>query len=123
MHSFTGENGSKACKNRRRIYLLREGEAFPDLLSLPTGSLKPFTKYLQSQISKRVYELGENNESDLALLSDNKITAENFKRLAILIGNNEKETAELKKTIPEEQANLKDTADTLTLMEKVASGT
>ena len=48
----TGENGSKACKNRRRIYLLREGEAFPDLLSLPTGSLKPFTKYLQSQISK-----------------------------------------------------------------------
>ena len=24
----TGENGSKACKNRRRIYVLREGEIF-----------------------------------------------------------------------------------------------
>ena len=48
----TGENGSKACKNRRRIYLLREGEMFPMLLSLPTGSLKTFTKYLQTQLSK-----------------------------------------------------------------------
>jgi len=48
----SGENGSKACKNRRRIYLLREGEMFPMLLSLPTGSLRGFTKYLQSQISK-----------------------------------------------------------------------
>ena len=48
----SGENGAKACKNRRRIYLLREGEMFPMLLSLPTGSLKPFTKYLQLQLSK-----------------------------------------------------------------------
>jgi hypothetical protein len=48
----TGENGSKACKNRRRFYLLREGEMFPMLLSLPTGSLKAFTKYLQSLLSK-----------------------------------------------------------------------
>jgi hypothetical protein len=40
MNQFgTGENGSKACKNRRRIYVLREGEIFPLLLSLPTGSL------------------------------------------------------------------------------------
>lgn len=35
----SGENGAKACKNRRRIYLLREGEIFPMILSLPTGSL------------------------------------------------------------------------------------
>lgn len=48
----TDENGSKACKNRRRIYLLRAGEMFPMLLSLPTGSLKSFTKYLQTQLSK-----------------------------------------------------------------------
>ncbi len=48
----TGENGSKACKNRRRIYLLREGEVFPMLLSLPTGSLKEFTKYIKRLLSK-----------------------------------------------------------------------
>lgn len=48
----TGENGSKACKNRRRIYVLREGEVFPLLLSLPTGSLKEFTKFIKRLLSK-----------------------------------------------------------------------
>ena len=48
----TGENGAKACKNRRRIYVLREGEVFPLLLSLPTGSLKELTKYLKRLLSK-----------------------------------------------------------------------
>jgi len=48
----TGENGAKACKNRRRVYILREGEVFPLLLSLPTGSLKAFTKYIKVQLSK-----------------------------------------------------------------------
>jgi hypothetical protein len=48
----SGENGSKACKNRRRLYVLREGEMFPMLLSLPTGSLKPFARYLQTVLSK-----------------------------------------------------------------------
>lgn len=48
----TGENGSKACKNRRRIYILREGEIFPLLLSLPTGSLREFTKYLKRLLTK-----------------------------------------------------------------------
>ena len=33
----TGENGAKACKERRRLYLLLEGEVFPMVLSLPTG--------------------------------------------------------------------------------------
>lgn len=48
----TGENGSKACKNRRRIYVLREGEIFPLLLSLPTGSLRELTRYLKRLLSK-----------------------------------------------------------------------
>lgn len=48
----TGENGAKACKARRRLYLLREGEIFPMILSLPTGSLKPFTRYLMRLYSK-----------------------------------------------------------------------
>jgi len=48
----TGENGAKACRNKRRVYLLREGEIFPLLLTLPTGSLKAFTKYIKTQLSK-----------------------------------------------------------------------
>jgi hypothetical protein len=48
----SGENGSKACKNRRRIYVLREGEIFPLLLSLPTGSLKEYTRYIKRLLSK-----------------------------------------------------------------------
>lgn len=48
----SGENGSKACKNRRRIFVMREGEIFPLLLSLPTGSLKEFTKYVKRLLSK-----------------------------------------------------------------------
>lgn len=48
----TGENGSKACKNRRRIFVLCEGEIFPLLLSLPTGSLKELTRYLKRLLSK-----------------------------------------------------------------------
>lgn len=34
----SGEGQSKACKNRRMIYVLMEGELFPIVLSLPTGS-------------------------------------------------------------------------------------
>lgn len=48
----SGESGAKACKNRRRIYLLREGEIFPMILSLPTGSLKSFTRYIMRLLSK-----------------------------------------------------------------------
>ena len=48
----SGEGGGKACKNRRRIYILREGEAFPVLLSLPTGSLREFTRYIQRLLSR-----------------------------------------------------------------------
>ena len=48
----SGEGSGKACKNRRRIYLLREGEIFPMILSLPTGSLKDFTRYLMRLLSK-----------------------------------------------------------------------
>ncbi len=48
----SGEGQSKACKNRRMIYILQEGEIFPLVLSLPTGSLKEFTKYVKRQLSK-----------------------------------------------------------------------
>lgn len=48
----SGKNGAKACKNRQRLYLLREGEIFPVILSLPTGSLKGFSRYLMRLIPK-----------------------------------------------------------------------
>ena len=48
----SGENGGKACKTKRRVYLLREGEAIPTLLTLPTGSLGDFSKYIMRVISK-----------------------------------------------------------------------
>ncbi len=48
----SGENGAKACKNRRLIYLLREGEIFPLILSLPTGSLKDYSRYIMRLLTK-----------------------------------------------------------------------
>jgi hypothetical protein len=48
----SGEGQSKLCKNRRQIYILPENELFPMVLSLPTGSLKEFTKYVKHQLTK-----------------------------------------------------------------------
>ena len=48
----SGENGSKACKNKHQIYLLRENEMFPLILSLPTSSNKEFSKYIKRLLSK-----------------------------------------------------------------------
>ena len=48
----TGINGAKACKEKRRLYLLREGDIFPMVLSLPTGSLKAFSRYLMKCLPK-----------------------------------------------------------------------
>ena len=48
----SGEGKSKACKNRRMLYILPEGEYFPMTLSLPTGSLRSFTTYVKHQLSK-----------------------------------------------------------------------
>lgn len=46
------EGSGKACRNKRSLYLIREGEMFPQVLTLPTGSLKEFSKYLKRQMSK-----------------------------------------------------------------------
>ena len=48
----SGENGGKACKNKRRVYVLRKGELIPVLLTLPTGSIKEFTVYIQQLLAK-----------------------------------------------------------------------
>lgn len=47
----TAEDGrGKACKNMRRIYILKEGEALPYLLTLPPTSLKNITDYIGLRI-------------------------------------------------------------------------
>lgn len=48
----SGENGGMACKQKRRMYLLREGEVLPIIMTVPTGSLKEFTKYITRLVSK-----------------------------------------------------------------------
>ena len=48
----SGDGQSKLCKNKRMLYILREGELFPITLSLPTVSLKSFTNYVKSQLSR-----------------------------------------------------------------------
>ena len=48
----SGENGGMACKQKRRIYLLREGEILPVIMTLPTGSLAEFTKYITRLVVK-----------------------------------------------------------------------
>lgn len=48
----SGENGSKACKNKHQMYLLRENEIFPVILSLPTSSNKEFSRYIKRLLSR-----------------------------------------------------------------------
>lgn len=43
----------KACKNMHRVYILREGEALPLLLTLPPTSLKNLSDYLGLRIVSR----------------------------------------------------------------------
>lgn len=49
----TAEDGKgKGCKNMHRVYLLRSGELFPILLTLPPTSLKSLADYLKRVITK-----------------------------------------------------------------------
>ena len=48
----TGEGKSKACKNRRMLYILQENEFFPVVLSLPPGSVGSYSNYVKRLISK-----------------------------------------------------------------------
>ena len=48
----SGENGSKACKNKHQMYLLRESEIFPVILSLPTSSNREFSRYIKRLLSR-----------------------------------------------------------------------
>lgn len=54
------KGNGKACKNGHRIYLLRENEQLPILLTLPPTSLKAFKDYIAKRLvmkGKRSYEV------------------------------------------------------------------
>lgn len=48
----SGDGNGKACKNRRMLYILQEGELFPIMISIPIGSIKAFSEYAKRQLSK-----------------------------------------------------------------------
>lgn len=48
----SGGKKAKACKNRHMLYLIREGEIFPVVINLPTGSLRSFKDYVKHQLTK-----------------------------------------------------------------------
>jgi hypothetical protein len=48
----SGENGGKGCKQKRRLYILREGETLPTIFIVPTGSIADFSKYVMRLLSK-----------------------------------------------------------------------
>ena len=50
----SADNGrGKACKNMRRLYIMREGDIFPMVLSLPGTALKSFDGYRIRLVGKR----------------------------------------------------------------------
>ena len=91
----SAKNGGKACKQKRRIYLLREGEALPTILSLPTGSLGEFSKYVMRLLSKgkktngvvtkftlkKAQNSGGINYSQAVFAVDRELTAEELKNV------------------------------------------
>ena len=47
----SGEDGqSKACKNAHRLYILRSGELYPVVITIPPTSLKSLSDYLAKRI-------------------------------------------------------------------------
>jgi hypothetical protein len=60
---------------------------------------------------------------DLAFLNENKITAENYRRIEKLIIDSQFEIADLEKSLLPERENLKNAADILATCEKISGGT
>jgi len=62
----SAEDGrGKACKNMHRVYLLRSGEMFPLLITLPPTSIKPLSNY----IAKRVLAKGKRTTDVITKIS------------------------------------------------------
>jgi hypothetical protein len=67
----SNDDGSgKACKNSHRVYILRSGEMFPILLTLPPTSIRSFADYL----GKRVISKGKRSYGVITKLTLRKAT-------------------------------------------------
>lgn len=44
------EGSGKGCKNMHRVYILRDGDVFPMLVTLPPTSIKPFSGFLAKRV-------------------------------------------------------------------------
>ncbi len=96
----SGENGGMACKQKRRLYLIREGEVLPMIMTLPTGSLGEFTKYVtrlvtrgmkaNSVVTKFTLKRAQNstgiNYSQAVCAVDRVLSAEEKKNISVLTG-------------------------------------
>ena len=49
----SGNNGGKACKTKRRLFLLLENNSLPVILTLPTTSLGDYSKFITRIVGKR----------------------------------------------------------------------
>ncbi len=55
----SGGTKAKACKNRRTVYILREGEFIPIILSVPAGSVGAYNDYVKHLFSKQHLMTGQ----------------------------------------------------------------
>ena len=115
----SGANGGKACRNKRRVYLLREGELLPVLLAIPTGSLRTFSDYVKRLVARGIkpstvvtkfsIEKAQNNGPAYAQLQfsvDRTLTADEQEAVASMVAQ-VKEFAE-NTTIEENPAEMID---------------
>ncbi|MCM3746563.1 hypothetical protein M3223_04260 [Paenibacillus pasadenensis] len=51
-NQFGPNNEPKPCKNQERLYLLREGDIFPVIITVPPTSRKPLNSYLSGLMNK-----------------------------------------------------------------------
>lgn len=51
-NQFGPNNEPKPCKNQERLYLLREGDIFPIIVTVPPTSRKPLNSYLSGLMNK-----------------------------------------------------------------------
>lgn len=53
LNQFGSKGAGKACRNSHRLYILRQGDALPLILSVPPSSLKTLKEYIAKRIIAR----------------------------------------------------------------------
>jgi hypothetical protein len=93
----SGKTGkSKACKQKRRLFVLKEGDDFPYILTIPTGSINNFGAYLFKALRKcgkpygvvtkfslrKAQNAGGINYSQVVCTKDRDLTEEELQSIA-----------------------------------------